>query len=361
MNGDLGFYHVKPDQMQMVMPVLVLLLLNLWNWLMQPILDRWGVRIQMKFVMGGLMVAASFVLAGCLELMLMPTAAVMPTNGKCQVRIFNGQRCDYTVHLGKGQFNLSALEMSSDIVALSGPSDIYETRLQSLSSDCTDLQVSMHLSGAKSMSYFIGSNGIVEYVDSPKKDIAGRAILRVFMTGNRNNTLTITNSESAFDSTTIPDNNHPTRLVLKPSQYRIVSDIDSTHYHDITLQYAGVYTMVVHTVAPATVHYKLFEISPPSTVSIVWILPQYVLIALAESLFAVTAIYFAYREAPVSMKTVAQSMYLLSMSAGNFIDVIIVSVHIFDSQSLEFFAFAGIMLVNCVLMFYLANRYKTMT
>lgn len=363
MDGDLGVFRVKPDQMQMVMPILVLLLLNLWNWLVQPMLDRCGVRLQMKFVMGGILVAAAFVVAGCLELALMRTAAVMPADGECQVRIFNTQRCDYSVLLGKNQFNLSALGMVSDNVALMAVSDTYEARLQSMSADCADMQVDMHLSSGKAMSYFIGTNGVVEYVDSPRKDIAGRATLRIYMAGNPNSTLEIVNTDADSESTVISESTRPTKLLMSPATYRIESDDGNPLYaQNMTLQYAGVYTLLVRVdEAPwGQVQFKLFEISPPNTISIAWILPQYVLIALSETLFAVTAIYFAYREAPASMKTVAQSMYLLSMSAGNFIDVIIVSVHMFDSQAFEFFAFAGIMLVNCIVMFYLVNRYKKM-
>ncbi|GAB5369883.1 hypothetical protein AAMO2058_001444900 [Amorphochlora amoebiformis] len=54
-------------------------------------------------------------------------------------------------------------------------------------------------------------------------------------------------------------------------------------------------------------------------VHILWQMPQYVLITAAEILVSVTGLEFSYSEAPKSKKSVMQSIWLLTVSIGNFL------------------------------------------
>lgn len=51
-------------------------------------------------------------------------------------------------------------------------------------------------------------------------------------------------------------------------------------------------------------------------VSILWQIPQYVLVTAGEILFSITGLEFAYSQAPNSMKSVVQSFWLLTVAAG---------------------------------------------
>ncbi len=53
------------------------------------------------------------------------------------------------------------------------------------------------------------------------------------------------------------------------------------------------------------------------TLNIGWQLPAYVLLTAGEVMASITALEFAYTQAPRSMKAVVQALYLLSVSAGN--------------------------------------------
>src|SRR6267154_1930900 len=52
---------------------------------------------------------------------------------------------------------------------------------------------------------------------------------------------------------------------------------------------------------------------------IAWQVIQYVLIAIAETMVSVTALEFAYTQAPVSMKGVIMSLWFLTLGTGNFV------------------------------------------
>lgn len=66
--------------------------------------------------------------------------------------------------------------------------------------------------------------------------------------------------------------------------------------------------------------------------SILWMIPQYVVMALGEVTFSVTGMQFSYSEAPDNMKSAVQALWQLNVAFGNLIDVVIIGVKIFDSQ-----------------------------
>lgn len=66
--------------------------------------------------------------------------------------------------------------------------------------------------------------------------------------------------------------------------------------------------------------------------SILWMIPQYVVMALGEVTFSVTGMQFSYSEAPDNMKSAVQALWQLNVAFGNLIDVVIIGVKFFDSQ-----------------------------
>jgi POT family proton-dependent oligopeptide transporter len=60
------------------------------------------------------------------------------------------------------------------------------------------------------------------------------------------------------------------------------------------------------------------QLAGGTKLSIGWQLPAYVLLTAGEVMASITALEFAYTQAPTHMKAVVQALYLLSVSAGNF-------------------------------------------
>lgn len=75
-------------------------------------------------------------------------------------------------------------------------------------------------------------------------------------------------------------------------------------------------------------------------------------------MFSVTGLEFSFTQAPASMKSVLQAVWLLTVTVGNIFVVIIAKIKLFESQSSEFFLFAGLMALNVLLFIYLAKKYK---
>lgn len=73
-------------------------------------------------------------------------------------------------------------------------------------------------------------------------------------------------------------------------------------------------------------------ITPYNSVHILWLVPQYVVITLAEVMFSVTGLEFSFTQAPASMKSVLQSVWLLTVAFGNLIVVLVVEGNILNAQ-----------------------------
>ena len=68
MNGDVGFYTIKPDQMVMVGPLFVLILLPIFKSFVFPLLEKCGLRTPLKKMGIGMFLAVvTFLCSACVE------------------------------------------------------------------------------------------------------------------------------------------------------------------------------------------------------------------------------------------------------------------------------------------------------
>ncbi|XP_054167957.1 solute carrier family 15 member 1-like [Oppia nitens] len=94
-----------------------------------------------------------------------------------------------------------------------------------------------------------------------------------------------------------------------------------------------------------------------NSVSMFWQIIQYSIITGGEIMFSITGLEFSYSQAPASMKAVLTAAWLLTVAFGNLIIVIISSARIFEVQSYEFFFFAGLMVADMIVFAIMAYFY----
>lgn len=93
-------------------------------------------------------------------------------------------------------------------------------------------------------------------------------------------------------------------------------------------------------------------------IHILWLVPQYLVLAMAEIMLLIQNLNFAYQEAPPRMKSVMLAFAYLSQAGGNLVMIFVSGTKIFESQAYEFLFFASIMLVDVVVFIALAVKYK---
>lgn len=93
-------------------------------------------------------------------------------------------------------------------------------------------------------------------------------------------------------------------------------------------------------------------------VHMLWLLPQYFLIALSEVFVWVSIVNFAYTQAPESMKSVMTSFVYVTIAFGDLIVIVISASSIVQDQIYEFLMYSVFMVFNIICFIFLAKNYK---
>ena len=93
-------------------------------------------------------------------------------------------------------------------------------------------------------------------------------------------------------------------------------------------------------------------------ISMLWQIPQFFILAVGEIFVYVGHLNFAYKEAPKSMKPVMVAFFYFTIALGGFFVAIVSGVSLFQSQVIEYFFFAFLMVLDVALLSFLTYRYK---
>lgn len=128
---------------------------------------------------------------------------------------------------------------------------------------------------------------------------------------------------------------------------------------NIQIKLGGVYTLMVHLSSNTDVPTShMVTVTPPNSLHMLWLIPQYIIMTMAEVMFSVTGLSFAFTQAPVSMKSLLQAGWLMTVAFGNLIVVIVAEAKFFDRQVNEFLLFAGLMTIDMIIFGVIAYYYK---
>jgi proton-dependent oligopeptide transporter, POT family len=134
--------------------------------------------------------------------------------------------------------------------------------------------------------------------------------------------------------------------------YPILSKVGvKTHLQKVACGY--VCSSIAFIVA-AVIEWKIKD----NYIHILWILPQYCIIAIADILIWVSTVNFAYTQAPKSMKSVLASFVYVMVAVGSLIITIVSGSNLIESQVHEFLMYSGLMVVNIFVFTILAKNYK---
>ena len=101
MNGQIGEWIIKPDQMQLLNPILIMILIPSFNRFVYPFLSKFNIlkKPLQRMVTGGFFNAAAFFISGFLELQLVKTYDKVPQIGESHAHIMNLLPCDISVRI----------------------------------------------------------------------------------------------------------------------------------------------------------------------------------------------------------------------------------------------------------------------
>ena len=93
------------------------------------------------------------------------------------------------------------------------------------------------------------------------------------------------------------------------------------------------------------------------TPSMLWQLPQYLLLTVGEALVAVTALEFGYAQAPRAMRLTVQACGVLTGSVGNLFTAAVTKLVPLEGAA-YFWFFAGLMLAAALAFRWVARSYR---
>ena len=114
MDGSLGITSIKPDQMQIINPLLILILVPIFESLIYPCFSRCNLMTPLqRMATGGLLAALSFIISGVVEIQVEATSPRLLEAGTTQLNFVNTLPCPISFHYNsaagdKGEMQLEA-------------------------------------------------------------------------------------------------------------------------------------------------------------------------------------------------------------------------------------------------------------
>ncbi|KAI6225863.1 Peptide transporter 3 [Aphelenchoides besseyi] len=361
MDGRVGQITILPDQMSILNPLFILLMVPLFEAFLYPAARRICVVTPLrKMALGGLLAALAFVIAGFLQLKINETLEPSPQNnhaflqrlGNTSTTLGNldGPQLiagrnewpagDYDlVGPNNEHFNLSIQPQSAYVVG------VYEKR-----NEDNLIVLAFPYKNEKTEN---GATRIYLMAD-PTSNLIGE---QLFVLDHRNeiNTNTEIRPGSFVDI-------KPT-LISSP-HYMILYGVgcsakrlECTYKRPFFAQMGAAHVLDLSMDSHHS-NTEVYTIVQPNRVHILWQIPQFVVIVIGEVLVSVTGLEFAYSQSSASMKSVLQAVWLMTTFFGNLIDMAIFGTQFIKEPATEFFIYAFLMILVIGVFMVIAMNYQ---
>ncbi|OWK62907.1 Solute carrier family 15 member 1 [Lonchura striata] len=311
-------FKIQPDQMQIVNPILIVIMVPVVDSLVYPLIKKCKLNFTplKKMTVGMFLGSMAFVAAALV-----------------QVQIDTGYM---TFETSK----LQSLNITSGTLNTTESLDLTEKQRYTFAFKWHPAKISYNL--------------IEDNITAKPAD--GKSLVRFI--NNSNFTVNVTMGDMAFGEL----------QPLSASNYSVISNpgwsytINASMPNTCTVDskefgYGAAYTISLDDCVGKKLIITHFEDIAPNTVHMAWQIPQYFLLTCAEVLFSVTGLEFSYSQAPSNMKSVLQAGWLLTVAVGNIIVLIVAGASAIKKQWAEYVLFAALLLVVCVIFAIMASFY----
>uniref|UniRef100_A0A1B6MAZ4 Oligopeptide transporter 1 n=2 Tax=Graphocephala atropunctata TaxID=36148 RepID=A0A1B6MAZ4_9HEMI len=376
MDGKIGSFTIMPDQMQVINPVLIMVFIPIFELVIYPLLAKLKlIRTSLqKLFWGGIIAAVAFAISAYVEYKVQGAYAVLPQAGESQLRIYNSYNCPLTIDATddsghKYSWTVGSMDLLEDKSLPVKDNTTLTYSATFVGTGCPELSPvsdgSLTLFEAEAVSFITyeqttGSTAMLNiarvdknFDDLSKSDNAQPKV-RIVYRVNSNSTYTLASRDGSSLTGDLYSSEHATdvSVVTSASGYSLTIN-KKTIETGLTLDVGGVYSLLV--ADNGDDQGRLFTLTPPNNVHILWQLPQIIVISAAEIMFSITGLEFSYSKAPQSMKSVISSLWLLTDSFGNLI-IILVSEFTKDIPQVYMLSTFAILMVLVMFIFILLAR-----
>jgi len=335
---DLGFFkfYVLNDQVETVNSLLVIALIPLWNYALSPIVDyviyrnrpESAKRKPIHLMLAGLLVAAvAAFLAMNLQhqidanLPVMEASKVLGLHNPVLFRVENDELAS--------EIQLKKFELVENLGKFIewDEEHLTSTQLCIGNDDCVDvLDLDKDGKPKNPVKFLYYSNGTleIEHID---------------------HTLARQNTTSVFD------------MITGTSQLMKSDEFSQYFPGEKFVDGARIATRINRDDKTAT---GFVQISEGRTLNVANILPQYIVITFAEILISVTALEFAYTQAPASMKTLTTALWYTTVALANVLNIVLIELGRGSTRSGKLMVSVGAVVVAAVAFYFIGRGYEVL-
>jgi len=362
LNGRIGWFIIKPDQFLVFNPIIVLLLVPIFE-VIYPRISFFK-KLLPRMVFGFIFASFAFVIAAILESKMMSTSLSLNPNN--QIKFVNLSPCDLSIYFEDSLIaNIPKTSyMNNDEYK---PSKRFIDEIfQKVNSTTLDVKVNMCLNHTYISNYSVQINdsnlpkSFIFYFDANSSRIAnqeyffnqnnqtiGKAEIRFEPFGKlenmnemrtflRNQFVSYNNISISNGTYTQVDNADYDLLLYDNENYRLLET-------KLNLEISSRFTVLIFENYMKKMDYVFLTDIYPNGIHRAWQLIQITVMAIGEIMVSITGLSFAYSQAPESMKSVLQSLWLLNVAFGNILVVVFSSSRIVDNQVYEYLIYAALL------------------
>jgi dipeptide/tripeptide permease len=364
-------YSLKPDQIQAINPILILIFIPVFDWAVYPLLAKFNMlkKPLSRMTVGMLFGSLAFVSSALLEHEIQKSYKYH--NVHQNIELINLSPCH--VHLTIG---MTSAELKPNERFLNPYGDSNNlTYACSNSSETNQVQIISNTNEFKNYYVFyeqVNANGsrslnAINFQSSIVSQPIGKAEVRFF---------TIASDDGHFEASlrtskisyqlrfeNFTNNPYAGYNKLYFDKYDLsIDDVNGTSTSlnaSYNLLNGARYTFVHYndaiTQSPALLQLNdLHEYE----ISIFYQLLQYIILSAGEIMFSISGLAFAYSEAPQTMKSILQAAWLITVAFGNLIVVIVAEAQLINDQFYEYLLFAALLAITMIVFGIIAFFYK---
>ncbi|XP_065269558.1 solute carrier family 15 member 2 [Emys orbicularis] len=355
MNADFGGIVFQPDQMQFLNPLLILIFIPIFDFGVYPLINmcRFNFTPIRKMATGMILAGLAFAAAAIVDIKINETTMPSPVPKESFVQVLNLANDSIHVKIqGQDLFQqpIGAFQDPAEYskLMLNGAQQNLGFELQSQGSVSTFYHTVQEKSVYSLIVYKsegnLSSHLIADMETKPAKGLMAVRFINaldqdVNVTIGREQIISVNKNYSVSDYTTLERGKYSVKC--KTEAKEVTLDLG-------LLDFGASYTVVINNTSANTIGAWKTEDIMANNVHIAWQLPQYLLISAGEVMFSITGLAFSYSQAPVSMKSVLQAGWLLTVAFGNVIVLIVAQAAPLE-QWAEFVLFACLLFAVCII------------
>uniref|UniRef100_H2Y3X7 Uncharacterized protein n=1 Tax=Ciona savignyi TaxID=51511 RepID=H2Y3X7_CIOSA len=352
LDGTWGSFYMKPDQMDVVNPLLIISLIPLFEVTLYPLLRHYKINFSpiRKMTVGLLLAGLSFVFAAALQFAIDAGKTPLPSNNQFSVRVINLSPCDVNLTSSKPLFDTIPVQPNEVRTFVSVDQN------DQLSFDYTGcngnyVTIQTNATSGNVIDVFISgddASDVVVVMPTSKPENGKSSVTFITPYDVKDLHVNVSDHDVTIKAN---ERSKPVQVQSGRSAYVVYQGANRLYEGSVDVGVGGVYTVVLiadQWLQNITIHHM-----NPNNINIAWMLPQYFVITVGEVFLSITGLEFSYTQAPPSMKSV-MGFWLLTVSMGSVIVLVIAKSKMIARQAHEFLFFAALIGVATIIFALLA-------